>query len=424
MANNSDNSGCLIAAGVGAILFSFTLFSDNGGAGLVVLVIAIVLIVMGARGSGSGESTPPAIPSSSPLGLQLMVSTTADRIENQPVKMLEFHIKGMFSAHHRIARPRFEFRMADVTDSLSAAGDPVLCVIDDLQDDDSTEFRFKQNFPDALNAGSGSMEWVRFVGVPVELLGFPQTGNRQIKVSLKVTDLANGQLIAAANAIWSTRVEGVGYLGMEEEESEAQAASLQLAMCIAAADGNVDDDEVAVIKNWGYKSVKALPEARRMSRHEALNDALSEATREIRASRLFQLEADAIEVLKNKGEPRFLYDAYELCLNVLKTDGEAHPQEMAQLTRISRKLGLDETKVRILTDRHLADVEFKPVGDASEDDQILGVTDDMSKEEIRKHLNKLNKKHQARLQHDNPEVRKKSKEWIDRISKARVRHIG
>ena len=161
-----------------------------------------------------------------------------------------------------------------------------------------------------------------------------------------------------------------------------------------------------------------------MSRHEALNDALSEATREIRANRLSQLEADAIEVLRNKGEVRFLYDAYELCLNVLKADGEAHPEEMDQLTRISRKLGLDETKVRILTDRHLADVDFKPVGDASEDDQILGVTDDMSKEEIRKHLNKLNKKHQARLQHDKPEVRKKSKEWIERIAQARVRHIG
>ena len=429
MASNSETkSGCLMAAGIFVTLFSFGLFSDSPGAGIFFLIIAIILIVTGVKGLGVSSTGPPPptppLPNSNPQKLQLKVTTKADRIEHLPVKMLEFHIKGMFSAHHRIARPCFEFRMDDVTDSLSATGDPVLCVIDNLQVADSSEFQFKQNFPDPLNPGSGSMEWVKFGGVPIEVLVFPQTGNRRIQVSLSVKDLATGHLVASAKTVWSTLVEGSGYLESETEESNAQCASLQLAMCIAAADGTIDDEEVTIIKNWGEKSVKALPETRRMLRHEALNEALSNATQQIRAGRLSILEDDAIEALKIQDEPRFLYDAYELCLNVLKADGEAHPSEMAQLTRISKRLGLDEARIRILTDRHLAGVDFKPAKNSFEDDQILGITEDLSKEEIRKHLNKLFKKHEARTQHSDPEVIRKSREWLDRIAKARVRHVG
>jgi len=417
MANKSDNSGFLMGAGVLGLMFSISLFPTEAGfVGFLVFIVSITLIAIAIGnlrtknqrakhavsssppiGSSYSHSPPssPTIPSN-PLGLQLKVTTKADRIEHLPVKMLEFHIKGMFSARHRIARPCFEFRMADVTDSQSAVGNPILCVIDNLQDADSTEFLFKQNFPDPLHPGSGSMEWVKFFGVPIEVLVFPQAGNCRIQVSVTVKDLATGHLVASAKTVWSTLVEGSGYLESETEESNAQCASLQLAMCIAAADGTIDDEEVTIIKNWGEKSVNALPESRRMIRHEMLNEALSNATRQIRASRLSILEDDAIEALKIQDEPRFLYDAYELCLNVLKADGEAHPREMAQLTRISKRLGLDEAKVRILTDRHLTDVDFKPVGSSFEDDQILGITEEMSKEEIRKHLNKLYKKYHYR----------------------------
>jgi tellurite resistance protein len=239
-----------------------------------------------------------------------------------------------------------------------------------------------------------------------------------------VSDESNGQLVASADTIWTTTVEGVGYLEMEDEASAAQAASLQLAMCMAAADGQVDDHEVAVIKEWGEKTVNALPAGRQSARRSILNDALQNATREIRSNRVLKLEEDSVEFLKAKGEVRFLYDAYELCLNVLKADGEAHPEEMGQLTRLARKLGLDEAKVRILTDRHLANVDFAQVEDESQDDHILGITSDMSKDQIRRHLNKLYQKHQARTQHDNPEVTSKAKEWLDRIARGRVRHLG
>jgi tellurite resistance protein len=439
MADNSNDLGCLGLIGVGVIIFSFILLANGaGGVGFALLIVGIVLIVAPYASSGTptqvsqrSKQALPGVTSSVPpvanqrqLALQLMVLTKTEKIRDEAVNLVKFRTKGIFSNHQRILSPCFELRLTDVTETNVSAGIPVLCVIDNLQDEHSTEFRFRQILPQALDAGSGSLDWVEIFSIPKDLLVFPNTGNRRTKATLQVTDAANGRLIVTADTIFSILVEGYGYLEMEDEESAAQAAGLQLAMCIAAADGRVDDDEVRVIKEWGERTVNALPSTRQQARRSILNDALQYATREIRANRMPMIESEAIHLLKEKNEARFLYDTYELCLQVLKADGEAHPEEMAQLTRMAKRLGLDETKVRILTDRHLADVEFAPVEDESEDDHILGITGDMSKDQIRKHLNKLYQKHQARTQHDNPDVIAKAKEWLDRVAKARVRHLS
>ena len=446
MADKSDNSGCLTAIGVVLILLALSMFGNGAGeGGFVALVVGIGLICVRSYKSGIENQAnqaspqakpqvqirrlpPTASPPPAPLSLQLKVSTKTENLDELSIALLHFHTKGIFSAHRDIARPCFEFRMADVTEvkdvNYNNGGVPILCVIDELQDDTSTVFRLQQKLPGGLNAGAGSPDWVQFGSVPKDALVFPNTGNRKIKVILRVSDESSGQLIASADTVWTTLVEGTGYLEAEAVESKAQAAILQLAMCIAAADRVVDDNEVSVIKAWGERTMKALSETRQVQRRMTLNEALKSATDEIRALRMPQLEAAAIAVLKEINEVRMFYDAYELCLHVVKADGEAHPEEMAQLTRLARKLDLDETKIRILTDRHLADVEFPAAADESEDDHYLGITGDMSRDEIRKHLNKLFDKHQARTTHDKPEVRARAKEWLERIATARVRHMG
>lgn len=438
MADNSPDSGCLTSIGAVLIVLALMSFSNGvDGGEFFFLTVGIILIVVAnnkgpakpslekpEQASSSHRLTHPDAPTQDKSGLQIKVSTKKDKIRDTQFNFIKFHTKGIFSHHYRITRPCFEFRLCDITDTSFSDAPPVLCVIDELQDENSTEFRFRQILPEALDAGAGSFDWIEFCSIPMELLVFPVTGSRRIKAILRVTDTTSGRMIATANTVWSTFVEGVGYLEMEFEESEAQAASLQLAMCIAAADGCVDDDEIKVIKGWGERTLNALPTARQATRRSVLNEALQTATREIRAKRTISLESNAINALREKGDARFLYDAYELCLNVLKADGEAHPKEMAQLTRLARQLGLDKDKVSILTDRHLIGVNFTPVEDESEDDHILGITSEMSKDQIRRHLNKLYQKHQARTQHDNPDVIVKAKEWLDRISRARVRHLG
>ena len=48
----------------------------------------------------------------------------------------------------------------------------------------------------------------------------------------------------------------------------------------------------------------------------------------------------------------------------------------------------------------------------------------MSKNEIRRHLNKLFRQYQGLQAHDKEETRRKAAEWLEMIAAARVRHLS
>lgn len=417
MAN--EQNGCLPLFGwllIGAAVLSFA--NGSPGLGVVLLIGGVVVLCAGNGKAAATGGGPPPLPST----VALRVGSRSETFEGFPLELVTFLVRGTFSSQRRIVRPMLEIRMHDVTDG--GVPSPLLCVIDSLQDSKSTEFRFAQNFPKPLEIGAGAADWLEIGAVPKETLIFPYQGRRNIRVEFRVFDLAGGVLVATTQAMWMTSAGGGGYLEMEVHESAAQAASLKLAMAVAAADGTVDDSEVNVIKEWGQRSVNALPEARQPDRREILNTALKEATQFIRDGKIAELEQGAFAVLHENDEVRLRYDAYELCLQIIKADGEAHPLEIAKLTGISKRLGLDEKKIRILSDRHLAKVEFITDGAETDQDHFLGITPDMSSEDIRKHLNKLFNKHQARSTHDDPKVAQAAKDWLKRIADARVRHLS
>jgi hypothetical protein len=319
--------------------------------------------------------------------------------------------------------PEFNLTMSDITHGTKGNGKPILTIIDQYQDIDSTKLKMTLRLEQIVQPGAGASDWLTLVGIPIEALVFPESGQRKIKAILSVKDQVTGRVASTAETSWNYDVQD-GYLDVQNKESEAHAASLQLAMCIAGEDGKIDDDEVEVIKAWGSKSMNALEPDDQLERNQLLNQALQTSTDALRRGNARGLFEDAVGILNNIDIPRHKYDAYELCLNVLKVDGEAHPSEMANLTKLARSLHLDETKVRIMTDRHTANLKFTDLGGDESDDDFLGITSDMSKEEIRKQLNKLFKKHSARIGHDDSNVADQSRMWLEKIGHARVRHLG
>ena len=78
----------------------------------------------------------------------------------------------------------------------------------------------------------------------------------------------------------------------------------------------------------------------------------------------------------------------------------------------------------MLSDKHLLHVEISPMDDSSSADKMLGITEQMSKDEIRRHLNKLFRQYQGLQAHDKEETRRKAAEWLEMIAAARVRHLS
>ena len=345
------------------------------------------------------------------------------RVEELQVPVLELQITGVFSSSTEINLPSFTVRMKDLGDSRQECL-PLLCVIDHLQAEDSLEFELNLDLEMTLPAGAGSEQTVNFATIPTDFLVFPYQGNRRIQIELTVRDRKLGRAVINTSCIWKKIILNSGYVDDQEEESETLAEALKLAMCLAASDGNFDDIEVKMIQDSGTNWVNALPADRQEPRKKLFNKALQEATHELQANRHAELERSSIANLKKAGKKTVLYEAYEMCLNIVKADGSVHPEEMGQLQRIAHGLELDHATVKMLSDKHLLHVEMSHIEGSSSIDKMLGITEPMSKEEIRKHLNKLFRKYQGLQAHDNEETRRKAAQWLEMIATARVHHLS
>ena len=145
----------------------------------------------------------------------------------------------------------------------------------------------------------------------------------------------------------------------------------------------------------------------------------------IRKHRSTELEADTIKGLGGETPLRLRYAAYELCAQIARTDGVADPAEVALLKRIADGLGLDEEKTKLLSDRYLADADLGGLGgEQTESDKLLGITEGMDRDEIRRLLNKHFRKWQGRQASNDATVREKAQQWLDMIAEARNRHLS
>ena len=385
----------------------------------VFILIVFVVFVIWACSQNTSES---GNHRSHENTLRIMVSEGVFAAGENSLPLLEVSTRGVFP--RLILDPEFRIRMLDVSPGSSAQGKPVLACLEHFQHIGSKNFESKTRLGDPLFPGSGSETWVKIAGVPKDILVFPKKGSRTIKVILDVVDLSTDTIELSAETTFFITVPN-GYLEEEEAESKAHAASLQLAMCIAAGDGKIDDVEVEVIKKWGDRSANTLSGSSRTQRREILNQGLKSATDRLRRNESVEVFNYAAGVLNRLEESRYKFDAYELCLKVLQADGVAHPGEMVHLTKMAKALNLDEDRVRVLTDRYTENLTFAQVAGAEvDDDAHLGILPEMSEEEIRKHLNKLFRKYSARATHDNPEIAAKAKVWLEKVGDARARHIS
>lgn len=338
------------------------------------------------------------------------------------VNCLHVSIKGIFPEF--IASPEFRFRLVDSTSGSAACGKPLHSSVSELQSNSSKNFEVRIPFGDSFLPGSGTKDWLRILRIPTDVLVFPEEGTRTVKVFLELADQVTDRIVVRAETSF-VKVATTGYLTEEGNETKAHMAVISLGMCLAAQDGKVDNVEVDVIRKWGEKSVSGLTGTSKTNRREQLNFALRDVTVKLKSGQSAAAFDESTAALNRLGEMRYKMEAYELCLGVLRADGKAHPAEMLQLSKMAKILGLNEEKVRMLTDRYTADVEFVgATGGGGDDDAHLGILPDMSKEEIRKHLNKLFRKYSSRAAHDDPEVASKAKAWLEKIGDARARHLA
>lgn len=219
------------------------------------------------------------------------------------------------------------------------------------------------------------------------------------------------------------RIHEIGCVPLEIA-AKCGVAILQLAMVMAAADGRADPREIKVIQDWGERLIRCAPKPQQYRLEQYLNAQLERATRAIDDGREDELVEVAVCLLIENGTQWLKYEAYEFCLEVLVADEIGHPEEVASLALLSRRLGLLEAQVRRISDCKLAKISLLDVAGDRGRDQYLGITSDMTLEEVKRHLNGLFRKYSARTAHDDPDIAERARDWLQKVGEARARYFG
>jgi len=389
---------------------------------ILICIIACIIATASSASRGNKKAASPAHRTSgSPppkMPVQFRCRPETKRIEEIPVplEMLTFEVSGLV-IEGAGAAVEVRIRMVDKTDGSERS---VLCGIEDLQAPDSLSFLFCQDLPpipfgSILNIDS----FTSLVSVPLELLLFPYSGHRDIIASLEVR--MKGRVIRKATTTFKVHSSAEGYVEGIAHRERSEEMGIYLAMHLASADGNIDKKEADVVKEWIRAVLDSTADETREDRKDRLNLVISDAFEKSKGSYL-DLDFISEELEKNATLP-MKYEIMELCMDVMKADGVADPSEIRELKRIATMIGLDEGRYTALLDKRLAGVQLIGASSAENLASIVGITPEMDKDQIRKHLNKEYRKWNARVSHDDEKIRARAEQMIEHIAEARKQYI-
>ena len=197
----------------------------------------------------------------------------------------------------------------------------------------------------------------------------------------------------------------VGYTELDPNRLKVQGLSVQLAIGLAMSDGSLDRSEGNVIKKWMKESVQSAPKSDRTKVKNSLNKALETGSKKAK-ERKTNINYICKQLDKKAGVAE-KYDVLELCLDVMSADGKADQEELAFIEKISKNIGIDYKEITKLKERRLLDLEL-PEAATADVDKALDIDPSWSQDEKKKHIMKLYRKYNSRINSAKGQSQKKS----------------
>lgn len=271
----------------------------------------------------------------------------------------------------------------------------VLSEVEVFQEEDTAAFLNLQN-GGVIGPNQGFADWARVGVVFPELLVPAYGGERKLRMITRLVDvdklpdieLGFGDpdqpgIITIVGNEYTLSYVGKGFMEASEHRDEARVLAIKLGMAIAIADGDLDDSEGNVIKDWVTKTIAPFGDAKRDALKSLYNDAMRNAYADAKAGdlALSQVTARLNEIAE---EPQ-KYEAIELCFDVMAADGIADESEMDSIRRIAEALELDFKEMETLRDKKLIELDVGLDHQASLE-SIIGIQDDWSEDKIKVHI--------------------------------------
>ena len=199
------------------------------------------------------------------------------------------------------------------------------------------------------------------------------------------------------------------------------AIALKIGVAVAMADGNLDDKEGDILKQWVLRAIEPFSAEKQQTLKSLYNEAMKDAYRDAQNE---NLSLSALTSRLNEiGEKSTKYDAIELCFDVMSADGVADKEEMRVIRKVSEALELNIDEIEKMRDQKIINLDTNVSTHASIE-ELLGIESSWSKEQTKKHLRGEFQKWNNRINTlDEGDERDNAQRMLVLIAEARKRYV-
>jgi len=260
-------------------------------------------------------------------------------------------------------------------------------------------------------------EWTAITQIRFDWLLFPRKGKRQLQFTTLILSADNNQELACAQCEFACENPAFGYMNLQENIERTNILAVALAFAVSAADNKLYDCEVELIKNWARDNI--LENSASDKDERKLDKALEKTIAFFRSGSKLDTYNICGEIVGIAPVAQ-RYDILELCLYVAQSKGSVSAEELTFLKNMADWLEVDTDKFRIMMEKVLP-VDMHEVRDV---EAILGITSDMSKERVRKHLNKEYSKWNSRVTNADPDIQTQADQMLKLIAEAKSQYTA
>jgi hypothetical protein len=309
---------------------------------------------------------------------------------------------------------------------------PVLCSLSQLQEHETEAFEWRSEVI-AMPIQNGLSEWTTMLTVPKEVLVFPASGERRMGFQFSAiaannpphfeygfTDGSTGLMYAVCSTTRQYENQDEGYQDGPENRRITLHAAIELSLHMAGLGGEVGRPEAEVVKKWMASVVEGMPEEIRKAEKSEMG---AVAKRAFNAAVNGESEiAPIVTRMNGAASQQEKYNALELCMDVMAADGKAEAAEMEALDRIANMLRVDNQAYRELREQRIA--KLSDVEEVSDNlNTMLGITPEMTPDEVRSHLSAEYRKWNSRVGHADEKIRSRAEQMLLLIGDARSKFV-
>jgi len=343
-----------------------------------------------------------------------VVDDTLEMESGEYWDVLNVQMKGIVAGPHDNFYSRFVVELIDVTDGGKKT---VLSMLESFQSSDSEAFWYKTELEELPYENTIFQEWSTVIKIPKIFLVCPHSGNRKLKVRVVAVN-SSDKILEEDDQVISFNCVNTGYLEESENREYFEEMSIKTAMLVSASDGSMDTSEADIIKGWVRKRVASfVNEDYQIKVKERLNNYIKDAYTEINNKSIDIYEIlEGVDNIASEGEK---FELFQLCLDVAQADGEADEEELKIINDIAKYINLDRKQFRSMIEKTLPITMH--TSEAKEED-ILGITLEMTASEIKKHLMNEYKKWNQRIGSSDNDIREQAERMITLIAEARKKY--